>query len=278
MAVPPGEACGRRSPFALPRTRARLHWRSCHRPHAPILTFRAAAMMKRARGGAKPLAEFTPGLIAEALAARGLGETSLIADWPAIVGEALARHARPIELQWPPRAAKRDPEAPVAPATLVLRVEGAFALEAQHSASVIVARVNAHLGWRCVDKIAFRQGPLPPLKEKRRARAGPLRRGGSRRAAPPPRRSRTTSLRDAVTRLGARAIDRSARLRGRRAPERKGRLGLDLPPSARRAHDRAHERRRQRDPGARPARFARRARRRRTRAPSIARRASTTIR
>ena len=70
--------------------------------------------------------------------------------------------------QWPPRAAKRDPEAPARPATLVLRVEGAFALEAQHSASVIVARVNAHLGWRCVDKIAFRQGPLPPVEDRRR--------------------------------------------------------------------------------------------------------------
>jgi hypothetical protein len=33
-------------------------------------------MMKPARRGAKPLAEFTPGLISEALAARGLGEAS----------------------------------------------------------------------------------------------------------------------------------------------------------------------------------------------------------
>ena len=65
----------------------------------PILTFGAEAMMKRARGGAKSLAEFTPGLIDEAMAARGLGETSLIADWPATVGEALSRHPRPIELQ-----------------------------------------------------------------------------------------------------------------------------------------------------------------------------------
>ena len=178
-----------------------------------IPTFRAEAMMKRARGGAKPLAEFTPGLIAEALAARGLGETSLIADWPAIVGEALARHARPIELQWPPRAAKRNPDAPAVPATLVLRVEGAFALEAQHSASVILARVNAHLGWRCVDKIAFRQGPLPPLKEKRRP--APLPSDAAQAAA-----SAAASpivdedLRDAVTRLGALAIDKSARLLG----------------------------------------------------------------
>jgi hypothetical protein len=168
-------------------------------------------MMKPARRGAKRLAEFTPGLIAEALAARGLGEASLIADWPAIVGETFARHARPIELQWPPRAAKRDPETPARPATLVLRVEGAFALEAQHSASVIVARVNAHLGWRCVDKIAFRQGPLPPPKEKRRLAPTPS--DAAQAAALAAAASiEEEDLREAVARLGARAIDRSERL------------------------------------------------------------------
>jgi hypothetical protein len=171
------------------------------------------AMMKPARRGAKRLAEFTPGLIAEALAARGLGEASLIADWPAIVGETFARHARPIELQWPPRAARRDPEAPARPATLVLRVEGAFALEAQHSASVIVARVNAHLGWRCVDKIAFRQGPLPPLEDRRRLAPPPsdAAEAAARAAAAS---IENEDLREAVARLGARAIDRSARLPG----------------------------------------------------------------
>lgn len=179
-----------------------------------ILTFRAAAMMKPARGGAKSLAEFTPGLIAEALAKRGLGETSLIADWPAVAGETLARHARPIELQWPPRAAKRDPDAPAAAATLVLRVEGAYALEAQHSASVIVARVNAHLGWRCVDKIAFRQGPLPPLREKRRAAPAPSR-AAEAAARAVASQIEDDDLREAVTRLGARAIDRSAHQHGR---------------------------------------------------------------
>jgi hypothetical protein len=169
-------------------------------------------MMKRARPGAKLLAEFTPALIAEALAARGLGETSLIADWAAIVGETIARHARPIELKWPPRAAKRNPEAPIAPATLVMRVEGAFALEAQHSAAVILARVNAHLGWRCVEKIAFRQGPLPPLKERRTTPPAP------NEAAQAAARAAASSiededLREAVVRLGARAIERSARPR-----------------------------------------------------------------
>jgi hypothetical protein len=73
--------------------------------------------------------------------------------------------------------------------------------------------VNAHLGWRCVDKIAFRQGPLPPVKEKRRLAPAPS------AAAEAAARAAASSiedddLREAVTRLGARAIDRSARQRG----------------------------------------------------------------
>ena len=169
--------------------------------------------MKRDRAGAKPLSQFVPGVIGETLAARGLSEASLIADWPAIVGESIARAARPIELQWPPRAPRRDPEAPVAAATLVLRVDGAFALEAQHNAAVILARINAHLGFRCVEKIAFRQGPLPPLR---------------RRPAPPPAPGAEAEaragqcaaaieddgLRAALTRLGARAIEKDARETG----------------------------------------------------------------
>jgi hypothetical protein len=166
--------------------------------------------MKPPRRGAKALATFMPRIIEEALAARGLSEASLVADWPAIVGDSIARYARPIQLQWPPRAAKRDPEAPVAASTLVLRVDGAFALEAQHNAAIIVARVNAHLGWRCVEKVAFRQGPLPPPKERRRLPASP-----SDEAEAEARAVSSSvedeDLRAALTRLGARAIDQSAR-------------------------------------------------------------------
>ena len=42
----------------------------------------------------------------------------------------------------PPRGSKRDPGAAGAPAILVLRIDGAFALEAQHAAATIVAPSN----------------------------------------------------------------------------------------------------------------------------------------
>lgn len=157
---------------------------------------------------AKPLGAFVKDLLSPSLAKRGLGETSLLTHWPAIVGERIAGFAQPVEMQWPPRPPRRDPDAPLAPATLVLRVDGAFALEAQHASAAIVERVNAHLGWRCIDKLAFRQGPLGEVRRPTRRAAAPsaaARAKAEALAAPIVQ----DDLRDALARLGARVIDKS---------------------------------------------------------------------
>jgi hypothetical protein len=91
----------------------------------------------------------------------------------------------------------------------VLRVDGAFALEAQHNSAVILARVNAHLGWRCVERIAFRQGPLPPLPKTRPAPLSPSAEAQAR-AGQCAARIEDEGLRAAVTRLGACAIEKNA--------------------------------------------------------------------
>jgi diaminopimelate epimerase len=165
------------------------------------------------RRDAAPLSAFVGDLVAPALARQGLGETGLVADWPEIVGARIASHCRPIEIQWPPRAPKRDPAAPIAPATLVLRVESAFALEAQHCAATIIERANAHLGWRCIGKIAFRQGPLDAGPKRAAKASAPSARAtalAEARSAP----IEAEALREAVTRLGARVIDRSGAAAG----------------------------------------------------------------
>ena len=145
-------------------------------------------------------------VVGPALAARGLSEASLVSHWPDIVGLDVARFARFERLNWPPRGAKSDPETPRAPATLVLRIDGAFALEAQHLGRIIVERVNAHLGWRCVEKIAFRQGPLPVAKVRRRATEPSAEALAEARAAAV---GDDGELREALVRLGARVIDRA---------------------------------------------------------------------
>jgi hypothetical protein len=143
--------------------------------------------------------------VGAALAARGLGEASLISHWPDIVGADIARFARFERLNWPPRGGRTAPEAERPSATLILRIDGAYALEAQHLAKLVTERINAHLGWRCIAKVAFRQGPLPEFKSRKRL--GP---------ASPEARARAQALveveegdlRDALVRLGARVIDR----------------------------------------------------------------------
>ena len=142
------------------------------------------------------------------MAARGLSEASLVAHWPEIVGADVARFARFERLNWPPRGAKTDPAAPRPPATLVLRIDGAFALEAQSLAGLIVARVNAHLGWACVAKAAFRQGPLPQVKPRHRiAPPGAEALAEARQVC----LHEDEALREALVQLGARVIERARR-------------------------------------------------------------------
>ena len=173
--------------------------------------------MKAQTRGAKPLAAFVPDIIAKALSSRGISEAALISDWAAIVGERVAGYARPIELQWPARPPRRSPDAPAAGATLVLRVEGAFALEAQHCATTIVARVNGHLGWRCIARVVFRQGPLPAPAAKKASAPRPPSLEAETEAQRMAASVDDVELREALTRLGARAIDRST-ARGRALP------------------------------------------------------------
>ena len=109
--------------------------------------------------GATPLADLVTPLIGPVLARQGFGEADVLMHWAEIVGEHLAERCRPVKLQWRPRPA--DPSAAMEPATLIVRVEGAFALQLQHMAAVVLERVNAYFGWRCVGKLVLKQGPLP---------------------------------------------------------------------------------------------------------------------
>ena len=147
-------------------------------------------------------------VVAPALAARGLSVASLISHWPEIVGADIARFCRFERLNWPPHGAKTDPEAPRPPATLILRIDGAFAIEAQHLSRLIVERINAHLGWRCVGKAAFRQGPLPEAPAPRRVMAPSREALAQARAACP---VEDEGLREAMAQLGARVIERGRR-------------------------------------------------------------------
>ncbi len=166
----------------------------------------------RTRYGGRPLADWVDGCIAPALARFGFGEVDIVSGWADIAGPRVAAFAEPVEIKWPRKgAASKMPGAPPEPgggrppATLVVRVEGAFALELQHLAPLLVERINAHLGWRCIGRLALRQAPLtgrpqpkapvPPPEPAAVAAARDLTGGIGDEA-----------LRDALVRLGARTL------------------------------------------------------------------------
>jgi hypothetical protein len=113
-------------------------------------------MNKPTRSFAKPLRDLVPKVVSESFNRQGFASAELVTRWSEIVGAEIAAHSEPIKIQWQRPMAG----APHEPGTLVLRVEGPAAIEIQHLAGVVCERVNRFLGWRAVDRLAFRQAPL----------------------------------------------------------------------------------------------------------------------
>jgi len=107
---------------------------------------------------AKPLADLIDDCLAPALAAQGFAGRAIVSLWPEIVGERLAVRSRPLKIDWPRR--RPAPGEASEPAAMVVRVEGAFALEMQQLGPLVLERVNTHLGWRAVGKLVLKQGPV----------------------------------------------------------------------------------------------------------------------
>jgi hypothetical protein len=162
------------------------------------------------RSWSQPLADFVPKILDPAVARQGFGESALLLDWQEIVGERIAAISEPVRLQWPPAGMKRDPLEPRPPAALVLRVEPGFGIEIQHLSAVLIDRVNAHLGWRCIGSLRIRQEKIErKTSARRQAVENPLARTEAER--------RVTGieeepLREALARLGARVLHRRPKM------------------------------------------------------------------
>ncbi|MDX6807332.1 DUF721 domain-containing protein [Terrihabitans rhizophilus] len=119
------------------------------------------------RPNARPLGQFVPGAMNEVLAKQGFASGEIVLRWQDIAGAELARRSRPLKLTFP--RGRKEPEAAREPATLLVQVEGAFALELQMQASTLIERINRYFGWRCVGSLKIRQGPVGTRKTERPA-------------------------------------------------------------------------------------------------------------
>ena len=158
----------------------------------------------------KPLADLLDVCLGPALAAQGFASADIIAAWPDIVGPRLAAACQPVRIEWSRRGLRDRDERPQ-PATLVMRVEGAFALEVQHVAPLLMERINAYYGWRCVGRIVLKQGPVRRAVASPSAKPAPLGAAERRRIAAALDGVAEDGLRAALDRLGAAVLANAGR-------------------------------------------------------------------
>ncbi len=115
----------------------------------------------RAGGGTRRFAELARPLLSPALRKLGFAQNEIVTRWQDVVGPTLAARSMPERL--------RFPQGERADGTLVIRVEGSFALEFQHLTPQILDRVNTFYGYRAVAKLVMKQGPVPrpPARAKK---------------------------------------------------------------------------------------------------------------
>lgn len=152
------------------------------------------------RRGLAPVAAAAARVAAPILKKRGLAEARIVTDWRAIVGATVAERSAPERL-----ARGRGAEAG---GTLRLRVAGAWALEFQHMAPELVARINGYFGYPAVARIQLIQAPLPAAKGPA-APAAPLSPAAEARLAAMAAKIDDPELRERVLALG-RALERRA--------------------------------------------------------------------
>ena len=114
--------------------------------------------MRKARQ-AQPLAALIGRIAAKSFESRGLAAAEITAEWPAIVGEALAA------CSWPERLGRDG--------TLRVCVSGPVAVELQHLEPQILERIAAYYGYRAVTRIAYVNRAAPPKAPGRERRTPP---------------------------------------------------------------------------------------------------------
>jgi hypothetical protein len=99
----------------------------------------------------------------------GFAYGELLARWPAIVGDTLARHCEPERIRWP----RGDGgNAQKGGGTLIVRVEAGWALDLQHQVHHMLERLNQFYGYAAIAGVKLVTSPslsAKPLNNKPKA-------------------------------------------------------------------------------------------------------------
>lgn len=113
---------------------------------------------RRFLGGPRPLGALVPALTRPAFKRKSPAGAQIMADWPELVGPALAAVSQPLRLS---------------AGTLTLACSGPVAMELQHLAPQLAGRINAALGRVAVERFRFVQRAPASAATRTTARPAP---------------------------------------------------------------------------------------------------------
>lgn len=112
--------------------------------------------VQRRAYGSRPVSALLPAITRPAFRKRSPAAAQLMADWPGIVGPALAAVTAPRRLIG---------------GRLAIACAGPVAMELQHLAPELIARINTHLGQALVAELRFTQDHVAAAESHPRPRA-----------------------------------------------------------------------------------------------------------
>ena len=114
----------------------------------------------------RPLAALAARAARTAFARKGFGAAEILTRWESIVGPAVAAHALPERLVFPP-GSRTDGM------LQVIVAPGGFATTLQHLEPLVLERINGFFGYRAVTRLRLSQRPLPARAPAARSVAPP---------------------------------------------------------------------------------------------------------
>jgi hypothetical protein len=181
------------------------------------------------RRGIHALASMLPRVTAPIFKKRGFAEAGILTDWPAIVGEHLARHTMPEKIAFPRNGRSAG--------ILHIVTESAFAPELQHLEPQVLERINGYFGYFAVARLRIQHGRVvrAPLDRGRPAgkggalsspqNPGTQRSGKTDGSAHPAVRQATAGVEDEPLRAALERLGTAVRDRQEPGPETNGRAG-----------------------------------------------------
>lgn len=113
----------------------------------------SANKTRRGSSGPRLIGVVASRLTRPVLGKHGFAVGAIVTDWEAIVGRELAAHVVPSRVSFV-RGERTE-------GTLHVRVAGgAFAMDVQHRAPILIERINAYFGYRAVARVKIAQGPI----------------------------------------------------------------------------------------------------------------------